>query len=109
MAQAQSVKYSVLTAAGKDWSVRGETGDMTAALNAARGLLASRQAPHVRVIKAFVDGSSGRNVTTTIFDEKAGRKSASPAAGGAARWLTIAGVMFAVGFAAVFALKTFFL
>jgi hypothetical protein len=108
MAKAQSVKYSVLTAEGKDWSTRGETGDMGAALKAARGLLSS-QAPHVRVVKEFLDTASGRNVTTTIFDEKYGHKSASAPKGGTMRWLMIAVVMFGLGFAAVFAAKTFFL
>ena len=109
MAQAQSVKYSVLTPDGTGWSVRGETGDMAAALNAARSLLTSRQAPRVQVVKAFLDSASGRNVTTTIFDEKAAHKSESTAGGGATRWLIIAAIMFVAGFAAVFAIKTFFL
>jgi hypothetical protein len=109
MAQTQSVKYSVQIPDGSGWSVRGETGDMAAALNAARGLLGNRQAPRVRVVQAFLDSASGRNVTTTIFDEKATHKSASARGGSATRWLTVAGIMFVVGFAAVFAVKTFFL
>ena len=77
MTQAQSVKYSVQTPDGSGWSVRGETGDMAVALNAARNLLSSREAPRVRVVKAFLDNANGRSVTTTIFDEKTCQQSAS--------------------------------
>jgi len=108
MAKAPSVKYSVLTPDGSDWSVRGESGDMTAALNAARSLLKSQQAPRVRVVKDFLDSATGRNVTAIIFDEKAGNKSASAAKSGIG-WVTVAVIMFGLGFAAVFAAKKFFL
>ena len=109
MAKAPSVKYSVLTTEGTEWSTRGETGDMGAALSAARGLVSSQPAAHVRVVKEFLDTASGRNVSTTIFDEKSGHKSASAPKSSTMRWLTIAVIMFGLGFAAVFAVKTFFL
>lgn len=109
MAQAQSVRYSVLTPQGDGWSVRGETGDMGAALNTARSLLSNRQAARVRVVKAFLDSTTGRNVTTTIFDEKSGAPAAASGGHGAVYWLAVAVAMFAIGFGAVFAFKTFLL
>lgn len=112
MPKAQSVTYSVLAGAGKDWAVHGQTHDMTAAMNAARSLLTSKQAPQVRVVKEFLDSKSGRNVTAIILDENAAQAPAPRSgggSGGALRWLAIALVMFAVGFGGVFALKTFFL
>src|SRR3546814_12971081 len=84
------------------------TTDMTAAMKAARNLLTSEQAPHVRVIKEFLDTRSGRNVSATILDEKTAQVSAPSAGGGAVRWLIIAVAMFAIGFGGVFAVKTFF-
>jgi hypothetical protein len=109
MSKTQTVTYSVLAADGKDWAVHGQTTDMTAAMKAARNLLTSEQAPHVRVIKEFLDTRSGRNVSATILDEKTAQVSAPSAGGGAVRWLIIAVAMFAIGFGGVFAVKTFFL
>src|SRR3546814_12605206 len=86
MSKTQSVTYSVLAADGKDWAVHGQTTDMTAAMKAARNLLTSEQAPHVRVIKEFLDTRSGRNVSATILDEKTAQVSAPSAGGGAVRW-----------------------
>lgn len=109
MAKVQSVTYSVLTADGKDWSLHGRTTDMAAAMKTARGLLSKQQAPQVRVVKEFLDSSSGRNVTATILDEKVGAVSAAAPGGGIMRWAVVALVMFAVGFGGVYAAKTFFL
>lgn len=106
MSKAQSVTYSVLTPEGKDWAVQGRTRDMAAAMKTARGLLTAQKAPQVRVVKEFLDSQSGRNVSTTIFDQKAG---AATAAGSPVRWAVIAVAMFAVGFGGVYAVKTFFL
>lgn len=113
MANAQSVKYTVLTGDGKAWSSRGETTDMGAAMSTAGNLLESRQAAHVRVVKEFVDGATGRTVNTTIFDKSVGQQH-RPAgdagrAAGAVRWVAMAAGMFAVGFAGVYAARTFFL
>lgn len=112
MSKTQTVTYSVLTADGKDWAMHGQTTDMTAAMKAARNLLNTKQAPQVRVIKEFLDTSSGRNVSATILDEKIAQVSAlrpGGASGGILRWLVIATAMFAMGFGGVFAIKTFFL
>jgi hypothetical protein len=110
MSKAPSVKYSVLAGSGADWAPYGETGDMSAALGAARNLLRSGQAAKVKVVKQFLDSASGRNVTTTILEEAAGRTSETPKQGaGAMRWLIIAGAMFLGGFGVVFLTKTYFL
>lgn len=113
MANAQSVKYTVLTGDGDTWAPRGETANMGAAMSAAGKLLESRQAAHVRVVKEFVDAATGRTVNTTILDESVGRRpgpeSAAGGGGGVVRWLAIAAGMFAVGFAGVYAARTFFL
>ena len=109
MLKSQSVTYSVLTPNGKDWTVQGQTGDMSAAMKAARALLTAQKAAQVRVTKEFLDSSSGRNVTTTILDEKAKSAGVAESGGGTTRWLVIALLMFAVGFGGVYAVKTFFL
>lgn len=112
MSKTQTVTYSVLTADDKDWAVHGQTTDMTAAMKLARNLLSTKRAPQVRVIKEFLDTSSGRNVSATILDEKIAQASAprsGTAGGGTLRWLLIAIAMFALGFGGVFAIKTFFL
>lgn len=112
VSKTQTVTYSVLAADGKDWAVHGQTTDMTAAMKAARNLLSTKQSPQVRVIKEFLDTSSGRNVSATILDEKIAQASAprtGGAGGGMLRWLLVAIAMFALGFGGVFAIKTFFL
>lgn len=109
MAKAQSVKYSVLAANGPDWSPYGETGDMSAALGAARNLLRSGQAARVKVVKQFLDSATGRNVSTTILEEDS-RSAAKTAGGmGAAGWLALGGIMFVIGFGLVFLAKTYLL
>lgn len=110
MTKAQTVKYSVLAANGAEWAPYGESGDMSAALGAARNLLRSGQAARVKVVKQFLDNATGRNVSTTILEENAGGSGAKKGAGGSTmRWLAIAGIMFVVGFGLVFAAKTYFL
>lgn len=110
MSKVQSVKYSVLAASGADWAPYGETGDMSAALGAARNLLRTGQAAKVKVVKQFLDGATGRNVSTTILEEAAGRPAATAkAANGSARWLMIAGAMFVAGFGLVYLAKIYLL
>jgi hypothetical protein len=109
MAKAQTVKYSVLAASGADWAPYGETGDMAAALGAARNLLRSGQAAKVKVVKQFLDSATGRNVTTTILEETAGRDAGNGGGRGAIAWLAVAGGLFVAGFGLVFVVKTYFL
>lgn len=109
MAKAPSVKYSVLAANGAGWTPYGESGDMAAALGAARGLLRSGQAARVKVIKQFLDSATGRNVSTTILEEEAGGGTTRAAGMSLLRWLAIGAAMFMVGFGLVFLVKTYLL
>jgi len=109
MAKAQSVKYSVLAATGAKWTSHVQTRDMAAALEAARTLLRSGQAPRVRVVKEFLDGETGRHVETTILDESLGPNPGGTAVVRRLFWPAIAIGMFLTGFGLVAAVKIFVL